>query len=287
MTMNTKSVPICLVLILVCSHAGRADEKASGSAPTVGMPAKIEQLVLPGSELEAKPLVDRQSKLVLRIAETYPHGTAFRYNLSYYGLEPGEYDLRDFLRRKDGGSTADLPKIPVKVLAILPPGQIEPNRLEATPTGFRAGYRTWMTLGVIAWVAGFLAIIFVGRRKARPSEVVGSGSGPTLADRLQPLVERAMAGTLGRGEHAELERTLIDYWRRRLGFQALSPADAIAAIRKDDQAGPLILQLEDWLHRPDSQGEVDIAALLEPYRHLPAEALALEPGGPALAGRVG
>ena len=36
---------------------------------TVGMPAKIEQLVLPGTELEATPIEDRRSPLVLRIAD--------------------------------------------------------------------------------------------------------------------------------------------------------------------------------------------------------------------------
>ena len=40
--------------------------------------------------------------VVVRIADVYPHGSAFRYDLVYYGLEPGDYDLTEFLRRKDG-----------------------------------------------------------------------------------------------------------------------------------------------------------------------------------------
>ena len=31
-----------------------------------------------------------------------PTSEDHRYDLVYYGLEPGGYDLRDFLRRKDG-----------------------------------------------------------------------------------------------------------------------------------------------------------------------------------------
>ncbi len=251
------------------------------------MPAKIEQLVLPGPELEAKPLEDRQAKLVVRIVEVFPHGSAFRYNLVYYGLEPGEYDLKDSLRRKDGGSTADLPKIPVTIRAILPPGQIEPNRLVSRPLPRPWRYRTAIGTGrsgIVGWIAGLLAIIFVGRGKRKPAELEGSSVGPTLADRLRPLVDRAMNGTLEPGQHAELERMLIGYWRKRLKLESSSPGQAIAAIRNDEQAGRLLHQLEIWLHSPDHNEEVDVAALLEPYRHLPAEAIE---GGPAIAGRVG
>jgi hypothetical protein len=249
------------------------------------MPAKIEQLVLSGTELEPKPLEDRQAKLVLRIIDVFPHGSAFRYNLSYYGLEPGEYDLKDFLRRKDGGSTAGLPKIPVTIRAILPPGQIEPNSLRPIPAGFWSSYRLWKALAIVGWIAGLLAIIFVGRGKRKTAGQEDSGVGPTLADRLRPLVERAMNGTLEPGQHAELERMLIGYWRKRLNLESSSPGQIIATIRDDEQAGPLLHQLEIWLHSPDHEGEVDVAALLEPYRHLPAEAMEIQ-GGPAIAGRV-
>src|SRR5438105_39543 len=50
----------------------------------VGMTQRIDQIVLPGSELEAKPLGDRQAPVVLRIGSASPHGTAFRYDLVYY-----------------------------------------------------------------------------------------------------------------------------------------------------------------------------------------------------------
>ena len=34
--------------------------------------------VLPGNELEAKPIDSREVPLVLRVVATYPHGSAFR-----------------------------------------------------------------------------------------------------------------------------------------------------------------------------------------------------------------
>src|SRR6516162_7818337 len=84
---------ILATLLLACQTSLHAEPSRSKS--TVGMPAKIEQLVLPGPELEAKPIEDRRAPLVLRVVESYAHGSAFRYDIVYYGLEPGAYDLRD------------------------------------------------------------------------------------------------------------------------------------------------------------------------------------------------
>ena len=60
------------------------------------MPGRLEGVVLPGPELEGEASRRPQaSTIVLRVARVYPHGTAFRYDLEYYGLEPGTHDLRD------------------------------------------------------------------------------------------------------------------------------------------------------------------------------------------------
>ena len=251
------------------------DPRSGPPPPSVGEVRRIDGLVLPGTELELKPIDDRLAKVIVRVVETYKHGTGFRYDLSYYGLEPGTFDLKDALQRKDGSSTADLPSIPVTIRAILPPGQIEPHTLKATPSVFRGYYRVGMFLGAVVWFLGLLAIVFVGRKKARLT--ASAEARPlTLADRLRPLVDRARAGTLEPAERAELERTLIDYWRRRLGLEALAPGKAIALIRADEQAGALLRALEGWLHRPPGEGQaIDVAALLEPYRALPDTAPAV------------
>src|SRR5262249_14712758 len=75
-----------------------ADAPISATS-TVGMPVRIEQVVLPGSELEPVAVTDK-TLVVIRIDAVYPHGTALRYDLVCYGLEPGEYDLRKYLQRK-------------------------------------------------------------------------------------------------------------------------------------------------------------------------------------------
>src|SRR5258708_2260757 len=102
---NAKHSAARQLLFLFCLAVGaRAVET---NLPTVGMEGKVE-VNLPGPLLDAKP-VDPRSLVTLRIADTRPHGTLIHYDLRYLGLVPGRYDLRDYLVRKDGSSTDDLP----------------------------------------------------------------------------------------------------------------------------------------------------------------------------------
>ena len=219
--------------------------------------------MLPGSELEVRPL-DRKAPVVVRIVQAYPHGSAFRYDLVFYGLDPGEYDLKAYLRRKDRTSVADLPAIPVRIERVLPPGQILPHALEPSGSPFLGGYRVVLVVLGGVWVVGLAALLFVGRRKRvalAPRE-----KHDTLADRLRPLVEGAMVGTLSPVERADLERMLLGYWKTRLNLGKLKPDAAFAVLRKHAEAGPLLEQLEIWLHRPGPAPTVDLPALLRPYR---------------------
>ncbi len=266
----------------------RAEPPAPQPRPavTVGMPAQIDQLVLPGSELEVKPLEDRRSPFVLRIKEAYSHGSAFRYDLVYHALEPGEYDLRNYLRRKDGTALGELPSIVVKVDPILPPGQFEPSPLGLARSPSLGGYRLLLAIGGSLWCAGLAAILLLGRRK--PVDARHLATRPvTLADRLKPLVDAAVAGTLSQGRHAELERLLIGYWRKRLALEEASPAEAMTVMRNHPEAGPLIRNLEEWLHRPSAMaGAVDVASLLRPYQDLASEEVDRAAGSESLAGSV-
>jgi hypothetical protein len=267
------------------AQAGHADPIATRFTSTVGMSGKIEQVVVPGSELEVKPLEDRRAPFVLRIAAVYPHGTAFRYDLVFYGLEPGRYDLRDYLRRKDRSATGDLPPIPVQVDPLLPPGQVEPHALALERAPWLGGYRLILAVGGSLWVAGLAAILLLGRRK--PSDAQAGADRPLdLADRLRPLVDAALSGTLDKGRHAELERLLYGYWRKRLRLERAGPAAAIRQMRDHPEAGALLRKLEEWLHKPGGTRErVDVEPLLRPYQGLRPEALEdAEPETGPLAG---
>jgi hypothetical protein len=256
------------------------------SSSTVGMPARIDQVILPGSELEARPIEGRREPVVLRIVASYPHGTAFRYDLTYQALEPGAFDLRAYLRRKDGSSTGDLPPIPVRVDALLAEGQVLPH-----PVGLRGSPR-YLRYRALAWAAGTLwalGLAYLLYRGRRAAQVPPAGAeGPiTLADRLRPLVASAIEGDLGPPQRAELERLLIGHWRERLGLEGERPADLMAALRRHDEAGPLFRALEDWLHRPERERMAhgaELAALLRPYlddrdvRESPVNAMAQDGG---------
>ncbi|MFO0842534.1 MAG: hypothetical protein U0797_09085 [Gemmataceae bacterium] len=116
-----------------------------------------------------------------------------------------------------------------------------------------------------------MAILFLGRRRrVREREAARPRS---LADHLRPLVEDAVTGRASPGRLAGLERALITYWGRKLELSQERPVDALAELRRHPEAGPLLVRLESWLHRPGRPDTIDVGALLEPYRHLPPDAL--------------
>ncbi len=277
---------VALGMVLSASWALAADEgPESPRRASVGMPARIDQIVLPGGQLEAKPVDSREVPVVLRVVATYPHGTAFRYDLEYYGLEPGTYDLGDYLQRKDQTPLGDLPPLQVEIVSLLPSGQILPSNPPPHPAPRLGGYRLWLTFGALLWLAG-LATILLARRRSRRAAEQSADKPQSLAERLQPLVAAAVEGRLTGDQSAEIERLLISYWRHRLNLDELDPREAVAALRDHPQAGELLRAVEAWLHKPQGAGEVNLAALLAPYRDLPADEpsqaspqLAMHPAG--------
>jgi hypothetical protein len=259
------------LFVAICTIACAADIEPRKSS--VGMPTRIEGLVLRGTQLEAKPIESRETPLVVRIVAVYPHGTAFRYDLEYHALDPGKHDLRSALKRKDGSTTDDLPPLAVEVVSLLPPGQVEPNALTAQAAPRLGGYTLLLIAVVVGWVAGLAALLLVRRRAAAQADQAPARR-LSLAERLQPLVSAAVAGTLDRAGQAELERLLLTFWRKRLDLQETDPVQAVVLLREHPEAGALLRQVESWLHKPGGAGEVDIAAILAPYRDLPADSSA-------------
>lgn len=239
------------------------------SSSTVGVAAEIKQLVIDGSEIEARPIEDRKSPAVFRILGTFRHGSGFRYDLEYYGLEAGRYDLRDYLQRKDRTSLESVPPILVDVTTRYPAGQLLPSSLKPKKLPSVGGYRLEMSLGIAVWTVVTLWLVLGGRRQKSAQASVSRI--PSLAERMQPLVVEAMAGRLTPQGQAELERMLLGYWRKRLDLVDADPVTALATLRDHPQAGELLRQMEVWLYRPEGAHQVDVAAILTPYRHLPDE----------------
>jgi len=266
-----KSWLSCIVVAATSvSHMVRADQgtgpgQAVHSAPPcVGMEGRLETL-LPGTILDAKPVTSR-SLVILRIADVRPHGTLISYDLRYVGLVPGRYDLRDYLVRKNGGAVSNLPPLPVEITGVLPEHhQGELVTASVQPFPFLGGYRAGLVLTVIIWALLIVPLCLIGRARKQVVSTPLAVAPPTLAERLRPLVQRAAEGTLSKNELAQLERMLLSHWRERLQLQQATMAEAVGQLRKHPEAGALLRELEDWLHRPPGTAQVDVAALLSPY----------------------
>ncbi|MGL4424289.1 MAG: hypothetical protein ACRCZF_26780, partial [Gemmataceae bacterium] len=240
-----------LLVVVLLGQPAPANGPFPGPTPVpVGRTATLASVVLPGTELETVPITDRKIPVVLRIVSTAPHGSDLRYDLEYYGLEAGTFDLTKLLQRKDR-TPAVLPKLEVTIQSQLPPGQIQPEKLTLDPAPRLGGYRL-LQIGLgIAWAFGFLGILYFGfLRSKRRAEQQFAAPPKTLAEQLEPLIEGAVAGKLAPAELAHLERTLLAFWRKRLGLVNLPADESMQLLRANDQAGPLLNQLEAWLHRP-------------------------------------
>lgn len=259
-----------LFLLLLAGVAPAADPLVEAS---VGMSAKIDGVVLAGPELKEKKTDDRNTPLVLRVVKVYKHGDDHRYDLEFYGLAPGSHDLRDYLVRVDGKPLeANVRSLPVKVVPVLPPGQVQPNKLAIEKGPSLGGYQTWVIVAAVAWAVGLLAIVgWMFSALLRKKRLATADRPLSLADKLRPLVEGAIAGKLTQPELANLERGLMAYWRKKLDLESVPPEDAIRRLRSHPDAGPLLVRLEEWLHKPGPPAAVDVGELLRPYQHLPPD----------------
>lgn len=267
-----------LLLVLLASWQVRAQgEGQPGSTPlttrSLGVSRMIEQIVLPGTRLTHKKVDPTSTPLIVRVVRSFPHGDSFRYDISYFGLTEGEFDLRDFLVREDGSNSRDLPSLPVTINAVLADNQIEPNQLEVGGLSKYGGYWKLLWLGAIVWALVLIILVVLGRPKKIP-QTVSFEKKITLAELLKPSVEKAIAGKLPKEKRAELERLLFSFWQKKLDLGDLDPAEALNRIRNHEDSGPLLRKVEKWLHSPGGSDETtDLATLLAPYQKYDADEL--------------
>ncbi|MES2659344.1 MAG: hypothetical protein V4689_12060 [Verrucomicrobiota bacterium] len=230
----------------------------------VGLPLEIREIYIPGGEVKAKPRRDSKPPLSVRILEVKPAKDGGRYDFEIQGLDPGHYNLADFLDAPEG---TVIPEIPLEITATLPPGLVRPHEIGQGELPELGGYRRMMIILGSLWAAGLVAILF-WKKKMTTNGEDGKAAPPTLSERLRPLVDQAAKGNLSSDDRAKLERLVFGHWReRRPEIAALSPAEAMAKLRTDSEASPLILALERWLHsRESTASEADIGKLLAPYK---------------------
>ncbi|MDE0914515.1 MAG: hypothetical protein OSB57_04975 [Planctomycetota bacterium] len=267
-------LPLALVFPAAPTHGSVVQEESQqATAIPVGVPRWSRDVVLGGTALKVRP-ADTETPLIVRIDSISPHGTDLRYDFEYYGLEPGTYNLLDFLQRADGSELGSLPALQLHIESHLPPGQVKPNPITQGDTPDLGGYRQAVWLLGIAWGLGTLAWWLSRRRTDHAAQALEDTPPPTLAERLAPLVERGVRGDLPLEDQARLELILIAIWRKRLGLQGLPAAEVLVQLKQHAEAGVLLGELERWLHSPadaDKQTGVDPAQLLAPYRDLSSE----------------
>lgn len=236
---------------------------------TVGMAGFIEQIVLPGTELTVREVNSRRTPVAIRMDRVYPHGDAFRYDITFFGLEPGTHNLSAYLVRKDGTSTDDLPEISITVNSILPVDQITPHLTENDMLARPGGYRTVVALSTVLWILGLMAILFVGRsRKATAKQEVQERRLAPV-DQIRFLVDRARkVGELSVTDKARLETTVLEFWRKKRNLHEVSVSTALAELKKDPEAGPLLSGIERWFYSCRLPAPEEISALLEPLAEL-------------------
>ena len=259
-----------LVLLIGGSECFAQLKTQQPSWPTVGKTTELVDVILPGPRLIGKPIDDRDP-VIVRVTDAIAHGDGFRYRIEYQGMEPGNFDLTQWLVRKDSKAAGELPSVPVQIRSLLPPGQIQPNELTLGWLPSMGGYKILMMALAILWTLGLLGLIFLGRKKQQRSPEAAAPT--TLAAMLKQRIEAACNDQAGSKDLAEIERMLTAFWQKKLNLESESPYQAIVKIRQHPDSGPLMQQLETWIHRPESDSAVDWQALLAPYRNLPADSL--------------
>ncbi len=254
-----------LLALCIPLHAATNGSNGTNSASrNIGIEGQAT-IVLPRGDYQVRPLDDR-TELILRIDSVTATNGQHRYRFFYMGLEPGSYQLADFLIRPDGTRPDELAATRLNVRALLPDdhdGQL--NAYITRPFPFVGGYRVFLGALAVLWVAGFVAYRFATRKKVVVTAPVAAVPEPTFAERLRPLVEAAAAGPLSTADKAALERLLMAYWRDRLNLPALRMTEALAQLKSHVEAGELLRALERWLHHPGGVTPEEVNALLLPY----------------------
>jgi hypothetical protein len=123
-----------------------------------------------------------------------------------------------------------------------------------------------MRLAIAVWVVVLLELL---RRNFMPSrsEPIAVVSSRTLYEELKTLIDQILqARSASQAEWARLESLLLAYWRETLELQELDAHEALRVLHEHPEAGQVLRQVEDWLHRPDPPKDILWDELLGPYR---------------------
>lgn len=270
----TSMALLVLAVALLAQPGGTAESPAPQDArilatSTVGIEGRVLLRVPAAKSLVTQP-AERDTPVVLRIAESALDGEARIYDLRFIAQYPGQFDLRSFLEYGDGSPAADLDPIVVEIGSLLPESHTgDLFEVGASPLPSLGGYRALLIGAGALWLVPVGWVVAKRFRRGPAEATIASWPARTLGDQLRPLVEAAIAGELSTEGSAELEMLLLAYWRRHRRLGGLSHKAAIAELRRDEEAGELLGLLDRWLHEPPRDAaEIDLGPLLSRYREI-------------------
>lgn len=228
-----------------------------------------------GEALEVAPIPE-DSPVLVRIAavtmDTQNNNQA-NYDIRWLALLPGDHDLSVFFRHGEN-RPADLPAMMVNADSLL--GSDHEGNLANLPGTLSPviDFPAWVLWAVAGfWLVLPLIILIVLRwmRPPPPPPVVEVVL--TIADKLRPYVDQALAGDLNSEGKAALERLLLAFWRDDLNLGSFRHAEALQAMRRHEVAGELIVTIEHWLHsgKETNADTEEVEKLLQPYKSMAAD----------------
>lgn len=268
---------ICTALTLAFVQPGAADQTDSGepvgaTSALRGIASEME-IRATGAALRVKANQSHESPMLVRIVEaTRADDDTTSYHIQCIGLVAGDYDLREYLERRDG-SPLKMQPLPVHVRTQLSADHgtdlFSPAQ---APLLTGTQYRTILIGLAVAWLSVPVSFFVVRRLRRRPVPPPPVAPPPSLADQLRPLVDSAISGSLSIAQRGRLELLMYSYWRGRLGMDG-PQAEVVMQLRRDAEAGRLLRAVESWLHAhtsPTAPADGEVASLLEPYRRAAA-----------------
>jgi len=229
--------------------------------PAVGIEATTAVILDRGDYIVAK--VTPSTPLLLNTASVEPLSRSeFQYRLRYTALEPGVFNLTDFLLNPLGGRLRE-PVVSVTVQSNIPADAAFPIEPAApVPKPLALPYTLLLAAALLAWIGAGIYWIRP-RKKAVPTQppappaateapVPEAPVKETLASLLRPLVAKAANKSITSHEKAQLEQILFLYWGKQLALDHLDSAEQLRRILEHPEAGALLRTVEQWLYQPDS-----------------------------------
>lgn len=235
-----------------------ADHRAS-----IGTGLVIKDLEIQGSELTVIPRIDSKVPIILRIIDAKPSAgnDGYVYSLHVEGLDEGNYNLANYLKRSDGSNTT-IPKIPFEAYSVLKDKWAEPRALEMVKPEKIGGYKHIVWTIAILWVLGFLALLLIKKKRNQSSSEHVDDS---ISERIYQIL-KASNNELSAEQKAELDRMLIGHWREQSPELEHRPvADSIAFLKSNKSSAPMLLSIEQWLHSGREISADEVKLTLAPY----------------------